>query len=63
MVTNELEYRGYSTKIYFSAEDKVLYGKIESIQDLVSFESESAKDIEKEFHNAVSDYICWEEDK
>lgn len=54
---NILEYKGYFTKIHYSAEDKVLYGKIEEIPALVNFESTSAKDIVQEFHNAVDDYI------
>ncbi len=54
---NILEYKGYFTKIHYSAEDKVLYGKIEGIPALVNFESASAKDIVQEFHNAVDDYI------
>lgn len=54
---NILEYKGYFTKIHFSAEDSVLYGRIEEIPGLVSFESVSAKDIVQEFHNTVDDYI------
>ena len=54
---NILEYKGYYTKIHYSAEDKVLYGKIEEIPALVNFESASAKNIIQEFHNAVDDYI------
>lgn len=54
---NILEYKGYFTKIHYSAEDSILYGKIEEIPGLVSFESVSAKDIVQEFHNAVEDYI------
>lgn len=54
---NILEYKGYYTKVEFSLEDKVLYGKIEGINDLVNFESNSAEDIENEFHDAVDDYL------
>ena len=54
---NILEYKGYVTKIEYSAEDKVLHGKIEGIVDLVTFEAVSASDIEKEFQYAVDDYI------
>ena len=54
---NILEYKGYITKIEYSTEDKVLYGKIEGIKDLVNFESESVDKIEKEFHSAVDDYL------
>lgn len=54
---NILEYKGYYAKISFSAEDNVLFGKIEGINDLVNFESESACEIENEFHIAVDDYL------
>lgn len=58
-----LEYKGYFTKIKFEQTDKVLYGKIEGIKDFVNFESESALEIENEFHNAVDDYISYCEQK
>ncbi len=54
---NTLQYKGYFTNIAFSVEDKVLHGKIEGIDDLVTFESDSILDIEEEFHNAVDDYL------
>nr|DAP71352.1 MAG TPA: putative nuclease [Caudoviricetes sp.] len=57
MMKNVLEYKGYYTKINFSVEDKVLFGKIEGINDLVNFESESIDEIENEFHVAVDDYL------
>ena len=52
-----LEYKGYHSKIEFDAESMVLHGKIEFISDLVTFESESAAEIENEFHAAVDDYL------
>ena len=54
---NRFNYKGYYTLIHFDSEDKVLYGKIEGIDDLVTFESDSAKEIEKEFHDAVDDWL------
>ena len=56
-----LIYKGYFTVIEFEAESKVLYGKIEGIDDLVTFESDSAKEIEKEFHDAVDDWLQFRE--
>jgi predicted HicB family RNase H-like nuclease len=40
-------------------EDQVLHGKIEGIVDLITFESDSANEIEKEFHDAVDDYLIF----
>jgi predicted HicB family RNase H-like nuclease len=57
MKENIFEYKGYHTKIEFNAETFKLRGKIEGIRDLVNFESDSAREIEKEFHNAVDDYL------
>ena len=54
---NLIHYKGYSSLPYYSAEDKLFYGKILGIEDLVDFCSENAKDIETEFHKAVDDYI------
>lgn len=56
-MNNILTYKGYITKIEYSSEDQLLFGKIEGIRDLVNFESESATSIEEEFHAAVDDYI------
>lgn len=58
-MNNILRYQGYSAKVYFSAEDSVLYGKIEGITDLVTFESDSAEKIEEEFRCAVDDYLAF----
>ena len=41
----------------YSAEDRVYYGKIDGIDDLVNFESDSAEGLEKAFHSAVDDYL------
>lgn len=57
MKSNILEYKGYHTKIEFDTETYTLRGKIEGINDLVNFESSDGSRIEKEFHDAVDDYL------
>lgn len=52
-----LEYKGYCTRIEFDADSMLLHGKIEGINDLVTFESEDSSRIEAEFHAAVDDYL------
>lgn len=58
-MNNILSYKGYTAKIEFSKEDNALFGQIDDIKDFVNFESDSAKDIEQEFHNAVDDYLAF----
>lgn len=56
-MSNILSYKNYSAKVLYSAEDNLLYGKIEGINDLVTFESEDASQVEREFQMAVDDYL------
>ncbi len=57
MKSGILEYKGYYTSVSFDADSMSLFGKIEGINDLVTFESDSVKGIEKEFRAAVDDYL------
>ena len=57
-----LRYKGYYTKVRFSAEDNILYGKIEGISSLILFEAENASEVEHAFHEAVDDYLVFCED-
>ena len=52
-----LEYKGYCGKVEYSAEDQMLFGTVEGIADLVTFESRDAAGIEGEFRAAVDDYL------
>lgn len=52
-----LEYKGYRTKIEFDREDNIFYGEIEGIHDFVNFHANDYSKIEKEFHDAVDDYL------
>jgi len=52
-----MQYKGYSCRPEYSASDHIFFGKILGIRDMVYFQSDSAKDIEREFHEAVDDYL------
>jgi len=60
-----LVYEDFMGSVHFSAEDEVFFGKIEGIEDLVSFEGKSVKEIKKAFEEAVDDYIqiCQDNDR
>lgn len=57
MSKNWLEHKGYIGEVEFCEEDKIYFGKVEGIEDLVSFESESISNIKQSFIEAVEDYI------
>jgi len=52
-----LQYKDYYASVHFSAGDEVFYGKILGINDLVSFEGSSVKELKKAFKEAVEDYL------
>ena len=61
-MANTIEHKGYIGSIEYSSDDKCFFGKLEMIDDLVTFESDNAYDLEKNFRNAVDEYlqICLE---
>ena len=52
-----LQYKNYLASVHFSAADEVFYGKILAINDLVSFEGSSVKELKTAFEEAVEDYL------
>ncbi len=54
---DKIIYKDFIATIHFSTIDEVFFGKIEGINDLVTFEGENVKDLKKAFEEAVDDYI------
>ncbi len=51
-----LQYKGFMGSVHFSPQDSCFFGKIEGIEDLVTFEGRSVDEIQKAFQEAVVDY-------
>ncbi len=60
---NTMEYKGYIGSVEFSETDFVFFGKVQGIRSLISYEATNAKDLVKDFRDAVDDYLraCEEE--
>ena len=56
---NTLKYKGYIGSVAYSEADKVFFGKLEGIDDLVNYEGESVKELTDAFHEAVEDYLIF----
>lgn len=52
-----MQYKGYSCQPEYSADEHIFFGRIIGIRDMIYFQSDSAKDIEREFHEAIDDYL------
>lgn len=62
---NMMKYKGYYGSIEFDPDDLIFFGKLEFMNSLISYEGETAKEIDKYFKEAVDDYIltCHEQGK
>lgn len=56
-MNNTLQYKEFTATYQYSEEDKVYYGKLDGIADLVSFEGETEHGLQRAFHEAVEDYL------
>ena len=57
MKKDYLEYKDFNRTVHFSNEDAVFFGKIAGINDLITFEGASVKELQAAFKEAVEDYI------
>jgi predicted HicB family RNase H-like nuclease len=53
-----MEYKSYRGSVRYSAEDRVLHGRILGIDDVVNFEGANVDELERAFHEAVDDYLA-----
>ena len=56
-MTDRLRFKEFIGSVHFSAEDEVFYGKIEGINDLVTFEGTTVSKLKSAFKEAVLDYV------
>lgn len=54
---SNLTHKGYIGTVSFSADDEIFFGKVHGINDLVTFEGSSVKELKKSFKDAVDDYL------
>lgn len=56
-MSDTLEYKGFVGTVEYSAEDHCLYGKIIGTNDLIMYEGQSIKELEKDFQETIDEYI------
>ena len=52
-----LEHEGYKGTIKYSAQDDVFHGKLIGIDDLVTYEGNTYKELKEAFKESIEDYI------
>ncbi len=57
MKKDKIIYKDFIGTVHYSTDDELFYGKIEGINDLVTFEGSSVKELKLAFEEAVDDYL------
>ena len=52
-----LTYKGFIGSVHFNASDRVFFGKVEGINDLVTFEGTTVDELENAFKLMVDEHI------
>lgn len=54
---NTMEYKGYTARIEYSAEDRCLFGVVSGIDEIIDFHADNITDLEREFHATIDFYL------
>lgn len=54
---NLMTYKGYSATMIFDVEDKIIVGRVQDVDDIISFHAESVSEFESNFHAAIECYL------
>ena len=54
---NAMTYKGYAARVEFDAEDRIFFGRIAGIRDIISFHGETVNELETAFKEAVDHYL------
>ena len=62
-MSDTLEYKGYNGSVLYSAEDRILHGRVVGIRDAIAYEGSDVNTLERNFKKAVDEYLrfCKEE--
>ena len=56
-MTNQLTYKGYTAIITFDADDRLFFGRLVGIEDIVTFHGETVDELVRAFEAAVDGYL------
>ncbi len=54
---NTMTYKGYTARMDFDPEDKIIVGRVLDIDDIITFHGTSVSEFEAAMHRAVDSYV------
>ena len=55
---NAMTYKGYTARIEFDAQDRIFFGRLAGISDIITFHGETVDELEGAFKEAVAHYLA-----
>jgi predicted HicB family RNase H-like nuclease len=55
---NTMSYKGYTARMDFDTEDKIIVGRVLDIDDIITFHGASVTAFEEALHSAVDSYLA-----
>jgi predicted HicB family RNase H-like nuclease len=56
-MNDKLKYKDFIGSVQFSSDDEIFFGKVEGVNDLVTFEGATVAKLKKAFKDAADDYL------
>ena len=57
-MSNFMSYKGYTASMVYDVEDKIIVGRVQDVDDIISFHGASVAEFESNFHAAIDDYLA-----
>lgn len=54
-----LEYKNYHGSVQYSADDKLLHGRVLGLRDMISYSGTDVRGLEKSFRAAIEEYLAF----
>ena len=52
-----LKYRNFIGSVEYSETDKILFGKVQGIRGLISYEGQNIDELEQDFRDGIDEYL------
>ena len=57
-MSNFMSYKGYTTSMVYDTEDEIIVGRVQEVDDIISFHGQLVAEFESNFHSAIDDYLA-----
>jgi predicted HicB family RNase H-like nuclease len=53
-----MKYKGYEAKIEYDEQDRLFFGRVINVKDIIVFDGLSVDELEQAFHKVIDEYLA-----